>query len=67
VITPPVLEMPSVITEDYLSKIYVGRDRLQAFQQIYHEAAEWSAAWDRPGAEETLDDHEIEPVATELG
>jgi hypothetical protein len=66
IITPPVLELPSVVSEDYLSKIYVGRERLQAFQQVYHEAAEWSAAWDRPGAEETLDDHDLEPAITEL-
>jgi hypothetical protein len=66
IITPPILELPNVISEDYLSKIYVGRERLQAFQAVYHDAAEWSAAWDRPGAEETLDDHDIEPVVTEL-
>jgi len=60
IITPPVLELPSVITEDYLSKIYVGRDRLQDFQQFFHAAADWSMAWDRPGAEETADDHEVE-------
>lgn len=67
IITPPVLEMPSAISEDYLSKVYVGRDRLQEFQQAYHEAADWAAAWDRPGAEETLDDHDVEPAVTELG
>ncbi|MCC6191973.1 MAG: hypothetical protein IT318_23330 [Anaerolineales bacterium] len=67
IITPPVLEMPSVVSEEYLSKVYVGRDRLQEFQQAYHEATEWGAAWDRPGAEETLDDHDVEPAAAELG
>ncbi len=66
IITPPVLEMPATITEDYLGKVYVGRERLMAFQQIYHDAADWAAAWDRPGAEETLDDHEVEPEAPEL-
>ena len=66
IITPPVLDLPAVIGEDYLSKIYVGRDRLQELQQHFHAAAEWSAAWDRPGAEETLDDHELDPaIATE--
>lgn len=64
IITPPVLELPSVITEDYLSKTYVGRDRLQELQQAFHAAADWAAAWDRPGAEETAEDHEVEaPVA----
>jgi hypothetical protein len=64
IITPPVLELPTVISEEYLSKIYVGRDRLQDFQQLFHASAEWASAWDRPGAEETADDHEIDaPVA----
>jgi len=67
IITPPVLELPAVIGEDYLTKIYVGRDKLQDLQQQYHDAAEWSAAWDRPGAEETFDDHELETAAPELG
>ena len=56
IITPPVLEIPATLSEEYLSKIYVGRERLVALQQMYHESAEWGAAWDRPGAEETLDD-----------
>ena len=64
IITPPVLELPAVIGEDYLSKIYVGRDRLQELQQHFHDAAEWAAAWDRPGAEETFDDHELEAPIT---
>jgi hypothetical protein len=64
IITPPVLDLPAVIGEDYLSKIYVGRDRLQELQQHFHAAAEWGAAWDRPGAEETLDDHELDPAIT---
>lgn len=55
IITPPVLELPAVIAEDYLSKIYVGRDRLEELQVIYHDAAQWAAAWDRPGAEENID------------
>lgn len=61
IITPPVLELPAALTEDTLSKIYVGRERLLAFQQIYHDAAEWGSAWDRPGAEETFDGLELEP------
>ncbi|MCC7360218.1 MAG: hypothetical protein IT317_12110 [Anaerolineales bacterium] len=64
IITPPVLDLPAVIGEDYLSKVYVGRDRLQELQQHFHAAAEWAAAWDRPGAEETLDDHELDPAIT---
>ena len=67
IITPPVLELPSVIGDEYLSKIYVGRERLVELQQMYHEAAEWSAGWDRPGAEETGDDHEVEAVPAETG
>jgi hypothetical protein len=66
IITPPVLELPNAITEDYLSKTYVGRERLMALQQIYHDAAEWGTAWDRPGAEETLDGFELEPETHEL-
>ena len=59
IITPPVLDLPGAITEEYLSKIYVGRERLLDFQQTFHDAADWSAAWDRPGAEETnFDEHE---------
>lgn len=65
IITPPVLELPSVVSDEYLSKIYVGRERLVEFQQMYHDAAEWAAAWDRPGAEETIDEHEVEVVAAE--
>lgn len=60
IITPPVLELPSVITEEYLGKVYVGRDRLQELQSLYHNTTEWGTAWDRPGAEETADEHEIE-------
>jgi hypothetical protein len=66
IITPPVLELPNAITEDYLGKTYVGRERLMALQQIYHDAAEWASAWDRPGAEETLDGFELEPETHEL-
>ena len=65
IITPPVLELPSVVSDEYLSKIYVGRERLVALQEMYHDAAEWSAAWDRPGAEETIDDHEVETATEE--
>ena len=39
---------------------------VMAFQQIYHDAAEWAAAWDRPGAEETLDGLELEPEVHDL-
>lgn len=67
IITPPVLELPSVIGDEYLSKIYVGRERLVELQQSYHDAAEWASAWDRPGAEETVDDHEPEVMPAEAG
>jgi hypothetical protein len=56
IITPPVLELSAVLTEEHLSKLYVGRDRLQALQQVYHDAAEWGAAWDKAGAEAEAQD-----------
>ena len=65
IITPPVLELPSVLSDEYLSKIYVGRQRLVELQVQYHEAAEWAAAWDRPGAEETVEEHGVESLAAE--
>lgn len=61
IITPPVLELPSALTEDYLGKTYVGRDRLIAMQQVYHDAAEWVSAWDRAGTEEEEHDGEALP------
>lgn len=70
IITPPVLELPSVIGDEYLGKIYVGRERLLELQQIYHDSAEWAAAWDRAGAETTADDaglDEAEHVDQESG
>ncbi len=66
IITPPVLELPATITEDYLSKSYVGRERLLALQQIYHDAAEWAGAWDRAGAEDVFDGFELDPETPEL-
>src|SRR5258708_9466926 len=67
IITPPVLELPSAIAAENLRKIYLGREPLVELQQIYHDAAEWASAWDRPGAEETIDDHEAEMQAPEAG
>ncbi len=68
IITPPVLDLPSTISEEYLSKVYVGRERLMDFQQMFHEAADWAAAWDRPGAEETnFDDHEEDSMVVTAG
>lgn len=64
IITPPVSELPNDLTADYLNKIYVGRERLVALQQFYHDAAEWGAAWERPGAEETRD--EVDPETGEM-
>ena len=66
IITPPVLELPQELNGDYLNKIYVGRESLAAFQQIFHESVEWSAQWDRPGAEDTVEEHEYAPAAPEL-
>ena len=60
VITPPVLELPAVIDEDYLNKTYVGRERLQALQQLYHDSAAWAAAWDQPGSEASWEEQEPE-------
>jgi hypothetical protein len=67
IITPPVVELPNVVTEEYLTKIYVGRDRLLGFQQTYHDGADWAAAWDRPGAEETVEEHELESAPADVG
>jgi len=53
-ITPPALELPNTLTRDDLSQMYVGRERLVYFQQLYHDATEWAAAWDRPGTETIL-------------
>jgi hypothetical protein len=66
IITPPVLDLPAAITSEYLAKIYVGRERLQDYQQVFHDTADWASAWDRPGAEETLDEHELELTSPEL-
>lgn len=66
VITPPLAEMPEVLTEEYLSKIYVGRESLLAFQQIYHEAAEWAAQWDKAGAEESDAPAHVDPDTGEI-
>ena len=70
IITPPVVELPNVVTEEYLTKIYVGRDRLLGFQQTYHDGADWAAAWDRPGAEDAsfaVEDHELESAPADVG
>lgn len=67
VITPPVLDLPSVISEEYLGKVYVGRERLLAFQQIFHDAAEWADAWGRSGVEVTPDDHDDAPMQSDPG
>ena len=50
IITPPVLQLPDEVTPEYLSAAYVGRERLVELQQLYHDATEWTQAWDRlPG------------------
>ncbi|MGH2521932.1 MAG: hypothetical protein ACRDH2_05455 [Anaerolineales bacterium] len=60
-ITPPTLDLPRELNDDALNKLYVGRERLIELQNLYHEAAEWAAAWDKPGAEETFEEHDAEP------
>jgi hypothetical protein len=60
VVTSPGMDLPPAITEDYLSKTYVGRDSLVAFQQLYRDSAEWAAAWGKPSVE--ADEH-YEPGA----
>lgn len=67
IVTPPASEVPNTITEDYLSKIYIGRDRLLDLQRVYHDSAAWSAEWDRPGAEGEPDDVPPDDVDPETG
>lgn len=64
IITPPVLELPSVITEDYLNKTYVGRDKLAELQALFHENADWAAAWDEMGTD--APEHNIDPATGEI-
>lgn len=63
IITPPTLDLPTVLTDEYMGKIYVGRDKLIEYQGYYHGAAEWVAAWDRSGAEVQAEqpEHAAEP------
>lgn len=63
IVTPPVLELPSVISPDYLGKIYVGRDRLVELQRLYHDTYDWAVAWDRAGAEGEADEAAAEDEA----
>jgi hypothetical protein len=65
IVTSPTLELPAELTQDYLGKVYVGREALVAFQQVYHDAADWGAAWDRAGAEESDEaaEHDEPPSA----
>lgn len=67
IVTPPTLELPSVIGAEYLGKIYVGREKLTEYQQIYLDSAEWAAAWDRPGAEESEAPDAPPPADAETG
>jgi hypothetical protein len=63
IITPPVLDVPNVVGEDYLSKLYVGRELLLTMQDEYRNAAEWATAWDKGAteAEEYQGEPEGEP------
>lgn len=51
IITPPILALPEKVDADVLKKLYIGREALVAAQAYYHAAAEWTAAWDKGGAE----------------
>lgn len=64
VVTPPTLDAPAVMGEDYLSKVYVGRARLQTMQEEYKRAAEWAAQWDKgqPATEPQDDDDQGGPL-----
>lgn len=67
-ITPPTLALPDKIDTGYLSKAYVGRERLQAMQLTWHEATDWAAAWDKaaPAAEpEPEDDNSASAAAVD--
>lgn len=59
VITLPTLGLPGQITPEYLRSLYVGRDNLIRFQELYREAEPWVAAWEKNGAEQAAD-HEDE-------
>lgn len=67
IVTPPVHDCPAVVGEDYLSKVYVGRDRLTELQRHYHAAAEWAAAWDKGQLEAEPRDEQLRDMAEELG
>jgi hypothetical protein len=68
IVTPPVLELPEALTADYLGKVYAGREKLLAYQQVYRDSAEWAAAWDKAGAEESHDDGaSVDPDTGEIG
>lgn len=63
IITPPESLLPQVVDAAYLAKIYVGRERLLALQQLYHDAGEWAAQWNNGqavAASEPSDEGEIE-------
>lgn len=63
IITPPTLELPNVITEDYLSKTYVGRAKLEELQGLFHLSTDWAHEWDRGGAEAEWD---VDPETGEI-
>jgi hypothetical protein len=68
IVTPPTLELPEALTADYLGKVYVGREKLLAYQQVYRDAAEWAAAWNRAGADVAGDDGaSVDPDTGEIG
>lgn len=45
-VTQPMLYRPSEISHDYLFDLYIGKDRLITFQELYLSLEEWAHAWD---------------------
>lgn len=46
-VTQPMLYRPDTITRDYLIDVlYIGKERLRIFQEIWHSLDEWAHAWD---------------------
>lgn len=60
IITPPTLALPEKVDAETLKKLYIGREALVSAQAYYHAAAEWAAAWDKGGAEESGEEQGID-------
>lgn len=50
IITPPSLDLPDPVSDEYLQRVYVGREALLRFQALWHESEPWAALWDRPAS-----------------